>query len=123
MMKNRGGSTAGVVYSTELGRMCPDCLQAVAKCTCKKKSAVVAPVDGFVRVSRETKGRGGKGVTLVKGLPLEHDELSELGKLLKATCGAGGTTKDGIIAIQGDHRVLVMDMLKQQGWKVKAAGG
>jgi translation initiation factor 1 len=122
-MKNRGGSTGGVVYSTELGRMCPDCSQAIAKCTCKKQSAVVAPTDGFVRVSRETKGRGGKGVTLVKGLPLDHDELSELGKVLKAACGAGGTTKDGIITIQGDHRELVMETLKVQGWKVKAAGG
>ena len=111
------------MYSTELGRMCPDCSQAIAKCTCKKKSAVVTPTDGFVRVSRETKGRGGKGVTLVKGLPLDHDELSELGKVLKATCGAGGTTKDGIITIQGDHRELVMETLKAQGWKVKAAGG
>jgi translation initiation factor 1 len=122
-MKNRGGSTDGVVYSTDLGRMCPACSQAVAKCTCKKKSAVVAPTDGLVRVSRETKGRGGKGVTLVKGLPLEHDELNNLGKVLKAACGAGGTTKDGVITIQGDHRKLVMDTLLAQGWKVKSAGG
>ena len=123
-MKNPGGPNGGVVYSTELGRMCPVCSQAIAKCTCRKKSAVaVASTDGFVRVSRETKGRGGKGVTLVKGLPLDHDELSNLGKVLKAACGAGGTTKDGIITIQGDHRELVMETLKLRGWKVKAAGG
>jgi translation initiation factor 1 len=122
-MKNRGHSTGRVVYSTEFGRMCPGCAQPTAKCTCKKQSVAATPADGFVRVSRETKGRNGKGVTLVKGLPLEPDELSDLGKVLKAACGAGGTTKDGIIAIQGDHRDLVMETLRQAGWKVKFTGG
>jgi translation initiation factor 1 len=76
-----------------------------------------------VRVSRESKGRGGKGVTLVKGLPLEADALTALAKQLKAACGSGGTVKDGVIEIQGEHRDRVVEWLAQQGFKVKRAGG
>ena len=111
----------GLVYSTEVGRTCPVCRQAIAACICK---AVQRPAgDGIVRVSRETKGRAGKGVTLVRGMPLGDDELAALGKKLKAACGSGGTVKDGVIEVQGDHVERVMAALVAQGFKVKRAGG
>ncbi len=109
------------MYSTEAGRMCPDCRQPVAQCACKR--AVVPAGDGVVRVSRETKGRGGKAVTLVKGVALMGQELAELGKQLKAACGSGGTVKDGVIEIQGDHVDKVVAALQAQGHTVKRAGG
>lgn len=79
--------------------------------------------DGVARVSRETKGRGGKAVTLVKGLALDAAALTLLGKQLKAGCGTGGTVKDGVIEIQGEHIERVMAALKAQGHTVKRAGG
>ncbi len=115
-------SIGGLVYSTEAGRMCPDCRQPVALCLCKQAAAVPAS-DGVVRVSRETKGRGGKAVTAVKGLMLQTEALVALGKQLKAACGSGGTVKDGVIEIQGDHVEKVMAALKAQGHTVKRAGG
>ena len=111
----------GLVYSTESGRMCPACRQPVAQCVCKQ--AAVPAGDGVVRVSRETKGRGGKAVTLVKGVALESPALADLGKRLKAACGSGGTVKDGVIEIQGDHVDKVVAALQAQGHTVKRAGG
>ncbi|MBU3739543.1 MAG: translation initiation factor Sui1, partial [Rhodoferax sp.] len=116
-MASRSG-TGGLVYSTDGGRMCPQCRQPLAACTC----GVAVPrgsADGVVRVSRETKGRAGKGVTLVKGLPLAPAELTALGKQLKAACGSGGTVKDGVIEVQGDHVERVMAALLAQGYVVK----
>ena len=112
-----------LVYSTDVGRVCPGCNQPVAQCTCKAK---VRPAgDGIVRVSRETAGRKGKGVTVVKGVPLDDAALTALGKQLKATCGTGGTVKDGVVEIQGDHLDKVLAWLKArpEGWTVKRAGG
>jgi translation initiation factor 1 len=120
-MKNKL-STGGLVYSTEAGRMCPGCRQPVSQCVCKQAAAAPAG-DGVVRVSRETKGRGGKAVTLVKGVALDAVALTALGKQLKAACGTGGTVKDGVIEIQGDHIEKVMAALKAQGHTVKRAGG
>ena len=114
--------SGGLVYSTDSGRMCPVCRQPVAACQC----AAIKPraaADGIVRVSRETKGRAGKGVTLVKGLALDDTALAALGKQLKAACGSGGTVKDGVIEVQGDHCERVMALLQAQGHKVKRAGG
>lgn len=79
--------------------------------------------DGIVRVFLETKGRKGKGVTLVKGLTLDALALAQLGKQLKTACGSGGTVKDGAIEIQGDHRERVIEELGKRGWAVKQAGG
>jgi len=76
-----------------------------------------------VRVGRETKGRRGKGVTVVTGVPLSGAGLEELGSRLKRLCGSGGTVKDGVIEIQGDHRDLLVEELAKQGWTVKRAGG
>lgn len=119
-MKSRT-PTGGLVYSTDAGRMCPACRQPIAACTCSLKAAPAG--DGIVRVSRETKGRAGKGVTLVKGLALDAAALAALGKQLKAACGSGGTVKDGAIEIQGDHVERVIALLKQDGRTVKRAGG
>jgi translation initiation factor 1 len=121
MMKSRSAA-GGLVYSTEAGRMCPACRQPLAQCACKAQ-AVPPPSDGVVRVSRETKGRGGKAVTLVKGAPLDALALAALGKQLRAACGSGGTVKDGVVEVQGDHCERVMALLKEKGWTVKRAGG
>ncbi len=120
-MKNKA-SNGGLVYSTEVGRICPGCRQAVALCTCKQNKTL-ASGDGVVRVSRETKGRGGKAVSLVKGLSLGSEELIALGKQLKAGCGSGGTVKDGVIEVQGDHCERLVEMLTGKGFNVKRAGG
>lgn len=115
-------SSGGLVYSTDSGRMCPACRQPVVACQCATAKPK-ASTDGIVRVSRETKGRAGKGVTLVKGLALDDAALVALGKQLKAACGSGGTVKDGVIEVQGDHCERVMALLQAQGHKVKRAGG
>ena len=77
----------------------------------------------MVRVSRETKGRKGKGVTLVTGLPLSASELNALGKKLKKKCGTGGTVKNGVIEIQGDHRDVLVTELIKLGYDAKRSGG
>jgi translation initiation factor 1 len=79
--------------------------------------------DGVVRVSRQTKGRAGKSVTLIKGLALDPSALAVLGKQLRAACGSGGTVKDGVIEVQGDHCHLVMEALRKHGHDPKRAGG
>ncbi len=114
------GST--LVYSTETGRICPSCNEPIANCLCKATAKQIIG-DGIVRVSLETKGRRGKGVTVIKGVPLDSLALAELGKQLKAASGSGGTTKNGIIEIQGDHRNMVMQRLSQGGWQPKRTGG
>jgi translation initiation factor 1 len=115
----------GLVYSTEAGRMCPACRQPMAQCRCKAlAAAAAAPAgDGIARVSLDTKGRRGKGVTVISGVPLGAAALAQLGKQLKAACGSGGTVKDGVIEVQGDHREAVMAALQKQGFRVKRAGG
>lgn len=117
----KSSSNGGLVYSTESGRMCPACRQAVAACQCKAQPVVKG--DGVVRVSRQSKGRGGKTVTLVKGLALDAAALAALGKSLRTACGSGGTVKDGVIEIQGDHCELVMATLTKQGHAPRRAGG
>ena len=123
MKKSEAGSR--LVYSTESGRICPGCGQPVAACTCREqqKAAARPATDGIVRVSLDTKGRKGKGVTVVKGVTLDDAALVQLGKALKSACGSGGTTKDGVIEIQGDHRDAVIALLQKQGMTVKRAGG
>jgi translation initiation factor 1 len=110
------------VYSTEHGRICPGCGQPVGKCTCKKQD-VLPQGDGTARVSRSTKGRGGKCVSLVTGLQLETDELNRLAKHLKQKCSSGGTLKEGVIEIQGDHREQIVKELTMLGYKARLAGG
>lgn len=114
-----------LVYSTDSGRICPDCRQPLAACRCQAPAAAAArpAADGIARVSRERQGRGGKTVTVVRGLPLADAELQALGKQLRAACGSGGTVKAGVLLIQGDHRDRVLALLQQRGYKAKSAGG
>jgi len=114
-------TSGGLVYSTDHGRMCPACRNPMAQCSCRK--AVLPAGDGIVRVQRETKGRGGKAVTVVRGAPLDAAGLVKLGQELKAACGSGGTVKDGNIEVQGEHVDKVVALLQQRGWQVKRSGG
>lgn len=111
-----------LVYSTDHGRTCPGCRQPLAACICKAARPISAG-DGIVRVSREKRGRGGKTVTVVRGLVLDAIALTTTGKQLRAACGAGGTAKDGVIEVQGDLVEHVMAFLTQAGHRVKRAGG
>ena len=116
-----------LVYSTESGRICPSCEKPIAGCTCKKKKAFkkqqTYPDDGIVRIRREVKGRRGKTVTSVWGIPLDDNALKQFAKTLKRRCGAGGSVKDGVIVVQGDHRKTLQAEIKNQGYVVKLAGG
>jgi translation initiation factor 1 len=109
---------SATVYSTEHGRMCPHCAKPASGCSCSKKKSA-SRGDGIVRVGRETKGRKGKGVTVITGVPLDGDGLLELARQLKQKCGTGGTVKDGVIEIQGDQREQLVEMLTKQGYTVK----
>ncbi len=121
-ISNPATGLGGLVYSTDSGRICPACRQPVAHCTCT--ATPTSPrSDGVVRVSLDTKGRAGKGVTVVRGLALDAAALATLGKQLKAACGSGGTVKDGTVEVQGDHCERVMAVLKAQGFVVKRSGG
>src|SRR4051795_4354779 len=78
---------------------------------------------GRVKVRRETAGRRGKGVTTVSDVPLDDAGLRELAGRLKKRCGVGGAVKDGVIELQGDHRDVVVEMLRAEGYDVVLAGG
>jgi translation initiation factor 1 len=110
------------VYSTELGRLCPNCGRPIAQCICHKSSPQPKG-SGAVRILRETKGRKGKTVTLITGLALNETGLRDLLTHLKKCCGAGGAMKDGDIEIQGDHREVILAELKKRGNNAKIAGG
>jgi translation initiation factor 1 len=117
-----------VVYSTDVGRRCPECGRPTAECRCRRsRPAPAAPPrpagDGVVRVGRETAGRKGKGVSVVTGLPLAGPELDELATRLKKRCGCGGTVRGGTIEIQGEHRDLLVSELTGLGYTVRRSGG
>jgi translation initiation factor 1 len=112
-----GSKAGGLVYSTEHGKMCPGCGKPVAACVCRQAQAPVG--DGTIRVRLDTKGRKGKGVTLITGVPLAPIELAELGKRFRQKCGSGGTVKDGVIEVQGDHCDRLVEELGKLGWKVR----
>ena len=112
MAKSYKGRSDGVVYSTrDLGK------DAAGSGSARGQS------DGVVRVGRETKGRKGAGVTVIKGVPLGGTDLAALAKELKKSCGAGGTLKKDVIEIQGDKRDQVIALLEKRGWSVKRVGG
>ena len=113
---------ARLVYSTEHGRTCPSCSKPLDRCNCRKMP-VQSAGDGIVRIGRATKGRQGKGVTVVTGMPLDHAALKQVAKTLKQKCGSGGTVKAGTIEIQGDHRDVLMAELKGMGYTVRRSGG
>jgi translation initiation factor 1 len=115
---------SGLVYSSEWGRMCPKCEKPVAQCICRRKSEVTqVKNDGIIRVSRETKGRKGAGVTIISGLPGNDDDLKKLAAELKKKCGAGGALKNRLIEIQGEHRDRLVIELEKMGYRVKRSGG
>jgi translation initiation factor 1 len=119
-------SSQRLVYSTGQGRLCPECGRPVAGCGCRRSRPAAGPGtrgDGIVRVGRETKGRKGKGVSVVTGLPLDASALEALATRLKKRCGSGGTVHAGTIEIQGDHRDLLVDELSRLGYVVKRSGG
>lgn len=101
-----------LVYSTETGRIKPE-----------KETEQRPAGDGIVRIRREVSGRKGKGVTTIAGLEMPDAELKKLAKTLKQLCGTGGSVKNGIIEIQGDHREKIQEALENQGYTVKLAGG
>lgn len=110
------------VYTTGQGRLCPECGRPVASCVCAAGKPDLRG-DGIVRVGRRTKGRKGKGVTLITGLPLDDEGLKGLARELKQKCGTGGTVKEGAIEIQGDHRDMLVEELKLRGYSAKRSGG
>ena len=115
-----------LVYSTETGKICPKCQKPVSECTCKKKksgSQTNIKIDGIIRIQREVKGRKSKTVTTVSGFQINADELKNLATQLKRRCGTGGSVKDGVIIIQGDHRETLITELKNRGFKAKITGG
>lgn len=101
-----------LVYSTDQGRIKE-----------APEPEEIASGDGIVRLRLETKGRKGKGVTTVSGIPLPEAELKNLAKKLKQSCGSGGSVKDKVIEVQGDHRTLLKGQLESLGYTVKLAGG
>lgn len=115
-----------LVYSTDSGRVCPGCGHVAAQCQCAAIKRLQVPssvAGGALRVQRETKGRGGKSVTVVHGLALDAAAFAALAKQLKTACGSGGTAKDGVIEVQGDHVTTVMVALVKLGYGVKRSGG
>jgi len=122
-MRKGSSENSKTVYSTEHGRICPECGKALDSCDCRSKKESPATGDGIVRLRREVKGRGGKTVIVITGLPLNEKSLTDLGKKLKKRCGTGGCVKDGAIEIQGEHRDTLMTELTKLGYSVKLSGG
>jgi len=117
-----------LVYSSDGGRVthCPNCGLAYKDCRCDQPASVGQPAkksDGIVRIMRDRKHRGGKTVTVITGIPASAEQIATLAQQLKKFCGSGGTVKDGIIEIQGDHCDKVQTKLVELGYKVKRAGG
>ncbi len=117
-MNQHISGSGGLVYSTTGGRMCPACRQPQTACSCAAQAGPRG--DGRVRVSRER--RGAKTVTLVRGLALDDAALAALGKRLRAACSAGGTLKDGVLEVQGDHTDRALAWLLTEGFAAKRSG-
>ena len=122
-MKRKNDDSA-LVYTTGEGTICAECGKSETKCICRAiAKAKVAKTDGTVRIAREKKGRGGKTVTVVSGVPLPAGELDKLARSLRKKCGCGGTVKDGMIELQGDRRDMLVEELTRAGYRVKKSGG
>ncbi len=116
-------SESRLVYTTSSSANCRGCHKPLQKCRCRLPGSQPVAAEQIIRIGRETKGRKGKGVSLISGLALSEDDLKALAKQLKALCGSGGTVKNGVIEIQGDHRELLKQHLEKQFKQVKLAGG
>jgi translation initiation factor 1 len=115
------GTSSTLVYSSETGMVKQD--KAAERKPARQHNVQAVPNDGTVRLRRETKGRGGGTVISITGVPLAGLALKELAGVLKKRCGCGGTVKDGVIEIQGDHRDTLLQELESRGYRVKLAGG
>lgn len=109
------------VYSTDHGRLCPHCGQAA--CVCQRPPSRSASAAGGVRVSRETKGRKGAGVTVVSGLSMTESELRALLSTWKKRLGCGGAVREGRLEFQGEHRDVLVAALVDMGIPAKKSGG
>ncbi len=112
-----------LVYSTDGGRVRSSDDRPSPMGQAGRKSTPKLPHDGVVRIMRERAGRGGKVVTVIHGLPGGAAALASMAADLRRLCGAGGTVKDRVIEIQGDHRERVAERLRSVGYPVKLAGG
>jgi translation initiation factor 1 len=118
-----------VVYATGIGRVryCRTCHQPEDACRCRGASSAPSrpgmPLDGVVRITLDRKGRSGKAGTLIVGLPPDEAQLATLCQTLKRVCGSGGTSKQGEIFIQGDHRDAIEKKLVALGYRTKRVGG
>jgi translation initiation factor 1 len=112
------------VYSSEFGRICPECKRPIKNCVCHKKNILPSKskTDGTIRLRIDRKKRGGKSVTIIDGIIGNEKELKVLAKEIKKQCGTGGSVKEGLIEIQGDMRDFLFTFLQQKGYKVKKAG-
>lgn len=111
------------VYSTDKGRLCPHCGGPYHQGTCSATGRPVSALDGIVRLQRQTKGRNGKPVVIVTGIPATAAELKPIAKKLKTACGVGGSVVDDTIVIQGDKRERLQEELEKLGYTVKLSGG
>jgi translation initiation factor 1 len=123
--KSARSGSGGLVYSSEHGRICDGCGWPADRCSCSKASSPHGTqlAGKGVRVGRRTKGRKGNGVTVIEGLGLAGDALAALAKDLKKKCGSGGSVRDGVIEIQGEHRDRLVAELRARGFDAKRAGG
>ena len=120
-MKKDKSSKPNLVFSTD-NRVCPGCLRGQSACVCKEKHKTLAVQgDGIARLHRETKGRKGRGVTLIRGL--SDADLNQVAKKLKNACGVGGSVKAGVIELQTADRDRIKILLEEMGHTVKIAGG
>jgi len=110
-------SNSQLVYSTDTESYCPACQKAKPKCVCQEKSQKQYG-DGIIRIEKSTKGRKGKTVTLISGILGNDQTLLHLAKTLKQLCGSGGSVKNGLILIQGDHREKIRKFLEEKGCRV-----
>ena len=115
-MGDRGGR---LVYSTDMGRMCPGCGWPIRDCKCSTKADQVLPARITAKLRIEKKGRGGKTVTVVYDLPRNGPFLKELSQELKRSCGTGGAVAEDTVELQGDLRDRVREFLLKKGFLVK----
>jgi len=108
------------VYSTEKGRLCPSCGEAAGACRCDRPAAAGLPAGPLVAKLRlETRGRAGKSVTVIDGLPDDASLLAELAGALKRALGTGGAVREHGVELQGDRRDRVRELLAARGMRVK----
>lgn len=108
----RKDSNVSLVYSTDVGRIAPEV-----------ETQQIPDGDGVVRIHKDSKGRKGKGVSVIKGLGLDEKALKALAQKLKKQCGCGGTVKEFNIEVQTDNREQLKTLLEKLNYKVKLAGG